>query len=175
MSHFLGIDPGRTGAVCMITLQQHVKRGERAAGEVGAITSLYSTPKSIEEVSDAVYKSASNADRVAIEEVSGYIGEAHPGSRMFTFGYFAGVVRAAALIGQARRQPDQIACRLVLPMRWQCDLGLFNSHTITDWKGLLWAEAKRIYPDTKILKNQADAVLLAHWAAYYWSEAKQKK
>lgn len=54
---------------------------------------------------------------------------------------------------------------LIAPRTWMKAIGIpprEKGMSQSQWKGALWEKAKSLYPDAKILKQCADAVLIAH-------------
>jgi len=96
---------------------------------------------------------------VYLELVSGYAGEAQPGSRMFNFGrWFWGPMFTVMTLG--------FRLELVRPAKWQKALSLGNSRgmTKTEWKNKLKAEAQRLVPDQRVTLKTADALLILEYA-----------
>ena len=81
---------------------------------------------------------------VYIEKVSGFIGHAHPGSRMFSFGEGYGFLKGVLMATGWK-------IILVTPQVWMKSLGLCNSQKLppNKWKNKLKDEACRLYPDQK--------------------------
>ena len=94
-----------------------------------------------------------------VEKVSGFIGNAHPGSRMFSFGEGYGFIKGVLQCAGWRLV-------LVRPQEWQKELGLFNHDKLprNKWKNKLKDEAKRLFPDQKPTLATADALLLLEYA-----------
>lgn len=94
-----------------------------------------------------------------VERVSGFIGNAHPGSRMFNFGEGYGFLKGVLQCAGWR-------LILVRPQEWQKELGLMNRDKLpkNKWKNKLKDEAKRLYPDQKPTLATADALLLLEYA-----------
>jgi hypothetical protein len=95
-----------------------------------------------------------------IEEVSGYIGVAQPGSAAFKFGRNFGFLLGAL-------QTLGVRVELIKPQRWQKALGLGNSRNFrskTAWKNKLKGAAQRLHPQLKLTLATADAVLLLEFA-----------
>ena len=93
-----------------------------------------------------------------VEKVSGFIGNAHPGSRMFNFGEGYGFVKGVLQCGGWR-------VVLVRPQEWQKELGLFNKEKLSrnKWKNILKDEAKRLYPNQKVTLATADSFLILEY------------
>lgn len=96
---------------------------------------------------------------VYIEKVSGYIGTAHPGSRMFNFGEGYGFLRGVLMSTGWK-------IIMVAPRVWLKSLGLSNSLKLPPhkWKRSLKEEAVRLYPDQKPTLATADALLILEYA-----------
>ena len=105
-----------------------------------------------------------------LEQVSGYIGEEHPGSRMFEFGKNYGYLEMSLVVcGFAETiDPPETAngYTTIIPQRWQRGLSLRTkekSETDTSWKNYLKEEAQQRFPRLKVTKHTADALLIAHY------------
>lgn len=91
-----------------------------------------------------------------LEEVSGFIGKARPGSRMFAFGRNFGFV-----VGFL--QAMNVRTELVRPQKWQKPLGIGTAAACasrTVWKNKLKAQAQRLHPNLKPTLKTADALLI---------------
>lgn len=151
----LGIDPGASGGLAMLY------RGKSYA---------VSMPKTERDVWDyfnhkvAFYGSSSvNLSLFAvIEKVSGYIGEAQPGSSAFKFGHSYGGLRMALVAAG-------IPFEEVTPQKWQKALGIATRNskkgeTKTQFKNRLKAKAQSLFPKEEITLATADALLIAEFA-----------
>lgn len=96
---------------------------------------------------------------VYIEKVSGFIGNARPGSHMFKFGEGFGFLKGVLMATGWK-------IILVRPQAWMKDLGLCNSQKLptNKWKNVLKDEACRLYPDQKPTLATADALLILEYA-----------
>ena len=142
------VDPGVEGGVATIL--------------GSTIVSAARMPETQEEVVALLRAESSRGKnpKMLIERVSGFIGEAHPGSRMFTFGESFGLLKGAAL---ALGWPLEAVCPLV----WQNALRLGTNRTLTGaraaWKNVLKAKALELYPSLTPTLKTADAILIAHF------------
>ncbi len=93
-----------------------------------------------------------------VEKVCGFIGNAHPGSRMFSFGEGFGFIKGVLQCAGWRLV-------LVRPQDWQKELGLFNDEKLprNKWKNKLKDEAKRLFPDQKPTLATSDALLILEY------------
>jgi crossover junction endodeoxyribonuclease RuvC len=94
-----------------------------------------------------------------LEEVSGFVGKAQPGSAMFKFGegygFLKGVIQALG-----------IKLVLVRPQVWQKAFGLGTASRCaskSEWKNKLKAEAQRRFPQLPVTLATADALLILEW------------
>lgn len=150
MPRIAGIDPGKSGAAAIryrFNSEDEVYCAPLPGGEgeiVVMLTELFKLGPD-----DVVY----------IEQVSGFIGKEHPGSRMFTFGMNYGILLGAL---------ECTKCRIVKvrPQAWQKGLGLGSrgSRSRTEWKRHLKEEAKRLWPGERITLTTADAYLILAYA-----------
>lgn len=100
--------------------------------------------------------------RCTMERINGFMGRALPGSRMFTmgrnYGFIAGVFASKG-----------VDVSLVQPRKWQSDLGLpkKGSEKSHVWKSKLYEKARGLYQNVQFTKQDADAVLILHWARFH--------
>ncbi len=108
-------------------------------------------------------KSAADVEGAALvcvlEEVSGFAGQAQPGSAMFKFGEHYGFIKGVV-------QTLGIRLVLVRPQAWQKGFGLGTASNCTSkgqWKNKLKAEAQRRFPRLPVTLKTADALLILDW------------
>jgi hypothetical protein len=97
---------------------------------------------------------------VVVEEVSGYIGKAQPGSSAFKFGRNFGFILGVL-------QTLGVRVELVRPQKWQKALSLGSASgcaSKTEWKNKLKGAAQRLYPHLKPTLATADALLILDYA-----------
>lgn len=147
---YLGIDPGASGGLACVT------------GDGVAFKSMPPTEQGVWDWIKLRVEQGSrnyNGVRCCIEQVSGYIGEAHPGSSMFNFGASYGGLRMALVACGVRFEA-------VRPQLWQKALGIPHRKKSEDkrqWKQRLLSEAKRLFTDLLPTLATADALLLAYY------------
>lgn len=150
MFTIMAIDPGVGGAIATYRLGevkvQHMPEGQDGIAPV------------VRQLTE--HAKFDGRPLVAVmERVNGFMGKALPGSRMFTmgenYGFMKGVLAASG-----------VPLNLVQPTKWQADLGLKKEKNMDrpEWKRKLCFEAKSMYPNVKITLQDADAILLLHWA-----------
>lgn len=153
---FMGIDPGRHGAVCVVDSE-------------GKIADLYPMPATLDGLQEILDSWRPNTTWHAyevmcvIEKVGAFKGNAP--QAMFNFGRNYGNLEAAVYC-------TGIPMDEVTPQKWQqhFQLGKSADHaTKKAWKDHLWIKAKKFYPGVDIKKYAADAVLLAR---YCWERYK---
>lgn len=141
---YMGIDPGSKGAIVVI-------QGNRIEGCVG-LGGL---------TTEALwrhlwkYRGCLFCD---IEKVTGYIGEAHPGSAMFNFGMgFGKLLMGLESAGINHEQ--------VPPKRWQKGIGMIKNKGESDarWKKRLEHLAQKLFPRQYVHASNADALLIAYY------------
>ncbi len=150
MHTVMAIDPGVSGAV--------------AVYRAGDIT-LKHMPEEPKDMTDLIahYRACADVDSrplvCVMERVNGFMGKERPGSRMFTmgenYGFSKGLLSA-----------NGIPVTLVQPTKWQRDLG-YEKEKGTEqpaWKRKLREHAQALYPQLKVTIQDADALLLLHWA-----------
>lgn len=146
----MAIDPGVGGAIATYRLGkvkvQHMPKEQDGIAPI------------IRELTEAA-KFDGRPLVAVMERVNGFMGKALPGSRMFTMGENYGFMKGALAA-------SSVPLTLVQPTKWQADLGLKKEKN-TDrpaWKRQLCFEAKAMYPNVNITLQDADAILLLHWA-----------
>ena len=93
-----------------------------------------------------------------LEEVGGYIGKPQPGSSMFKFGSGYGFIRGVLAA-------NRIKTVLVRPQTWQKGVSGVQSTKGPERKRALKEAAARLYPNIKVTLTNADALLIADYAA----------
>lgn len=161
--YFLGVDPGINGGLAAITPDNKVYALERMPDSKQDILKWFTY---------FTYKEA----YCLLEQVSGYIGEAHPGSRMFEFGKNYGYLEMS-LVGCGFTHIEQAVYKnnlhrtgpeynTILPQRWMRGLSLRTKEkgeSDTDWKNYLKEECSKIFPRLRITKHTSDALLIAYY------------
>ena len=157
-SHFqiimaiIAIDPGASGGFA-------IRHGN------GAVTA-HSMPDTEADVVELITSTKKACDiegvklRAAVEKVGGFAGEGRPGSRMFKFGFGAGVIEGAL-------RASGIRTIYTRPQEWQKFFSLGTSKSCaskTKWKNKLKAEAQRRFPNIKVTLSTADALLILDYA-----------
>lgn len=142
--NFCGIDPGVSGGVALLDATGEVITVAQASEEL-------ETCKLLRQITDGQVK-------VLVEKVSGFIGEAHPGSAMFNFGRNVGVTVGCLLtLGAAFEEVE--------PQRWQSALGLKRRRGVAknEWKRQLKARAQELWPKYRVTLWAADCMLIARF------------
>lgn len=141
----IGIDPGASGGLAEIGID--------------GVTAV-SMPKTELDILEWLRQQGGRSDVTAmIEQVSGYIGEGHPGSAMFKFGMSYGGLRMAL-----------IACGIpfetVTPQNWQKVLSIpkrDKKESRTQFKNRLKSKAQQLFPRVQVTLATADALLIAEY------------
>lgn len=152
---YMGIDPGKNGAVCVLDSN-------------GAIVQLDKMPETPHELIENIESWTStawhpgNSLMCVLEKVGAHRGNAP--QAMFNFGRNYGNIEAILI-------SNRVSFQEVTPQKWQqhFQLGHKKDHdSDTAWKSHLWQSAKKLYPEAKIQKYAADAVLIARycWERY---------
>ncbi len=149
----VAIDPGASGGIAWRShLSGNVKTGSIAIPETeGDFIHFMFNIKEKAQINDIPVIAY-------LEHVSGFAGEAQPGSRMFNFGrWFWGPMFTIMTMGWR--------LELVRPVKWQKALSLGNSRGMskTEWKNKLKAEAQRLFPDQRVTLKTADALLILEY------------
>ncbi len=115
----------------------------------------YPMPRTPKEIAELIVRLN---PRVAwVEKVSGYIGKAHPSSRMFNFGMNYGII-----LGLLHGMDTEV--NLVRPQTWQKPLNLPKTKDRMAHKRLLKERAIELYPNLKLTLKTCDAALILHYA-----------
>ena len=144
----IAIDPGKAGAIAVLCGTEISTRSLKNLAEPNILEFL---------------RSVSGPHSVAyLEKVGGYIpdkdGEGQPGSRMFVFGEAYGLVRGLLLA-------LEIKTVFVLPQLWQRGIpGRGGSYS--ERKTALAAHARKLFPDLKFGREEADALGILHYARF---------
>lgn len=159
---YVGIDPGKSGGIARLVVHN---------GKESVTTCRM--PERLDNLLEAVSLMTSNAHFVALERVSGFIGKAHPGSRMFSFGRSYGALEMALVACQVAED----RCVKILPHLWQAELGLIElvkgkkignrkktKESKTEFKNRLKDAARRMFPGSYLTLKTCDALLLAEYA-----------
>lgn len=150
-TYYLGIDPGVSGGLALITPDQVI-----ASPMPTTERDMYDWFSTYIEFPEHTWG--------VIELVGGFISSRgasrQPGSRMFTFGQNYGGLRMCMVAHGIRFEQ-------VHPRRWQKSFGMMRKPKEVDtaWKNRLKALAQQLYPQLRITKQVADAILLASYAA----------
>lgn len=146
---YLGIDPGMGGGMAWL----------------GLLTQAIPMPDTERDIWTQISYLGANggiqptADFAVIEKVSGYIGQAQPGSAMFKFGQSYGSLRMALIAAN-------IPFEEVTPQKWQKGLGIVprkRDESKGSWKNRLKARAQQLFPSAKVTLQTADALLIAEY------------
>lgn len=142
--HLLGIDPGKSGYMCLLdTNTSQIK--------------LYSL--ALESLTkDYFNELKSMVDFALIERVHAF---PHQGVvSQFTFGYHYGLLIGFLLA-------HNIPFEDVLPTKWQkyYSVPKLDKAARKEW---LWNRAKELYPNAAIPKGAGDSVLIAHFLSRYY-------
>lgn len=160
----LAIDPGATGGFAWNDI-------------TGTRISCASMPETNTEILALIKLTTYHKPIVVMEQVSGFIGKAHPGSAMFSFGENFGFLKGIILtLG--------LQLVLVTPQKWQkatipgrkkdfnfehvLTKGKRKGQTVTknSWKDNLIGHAKRLYPKVNVTKSTADALLILYYSTH---------
>lgn len=145
--NLLAIDPGASGGIAF---------GDTASAKDPA---LHAMPETVHDLAELIRDS--KVEHAFVELVGGYIGKAQPASSAFVFGENYGKIQGIlASLG--------IPFTLVRPQKWQLALSLGNSKGMKkhEWKAKLKAKAQRLYPQSKVTLQTADALLIWHAAKH---------
>lgn len=182
---YIGIDPGATGGIAILC---------------GSAVQVHTMPHSEKSIYDLIHTHASPPGKcvAGIEQESGFIGEAHPGSAMFSFGENYGFLRACLVacgLTPSKGDPELSTFVSVPPQRWQSGLTVpsrnssANPYFITpkakgepktEWKNRLKWNAQQLYPKKRyprltITLRTADALLLVTYLKQQYTTLLRRK
>lgn len=146
---YIGIDPGASGGMAVLV-------GERNDAVLQPLASL--TWRDAWEWMEQFRSTPAVNSFAAIEANSGFQGDGRPGSRMYTFGASFGTLRGFLVAAS-------IPFVEVSSRKWQGEFGLKKEkgEGDTSWKNRLKSRAQQLFPEPKIMKATADALLIAEW------------
>lgn len=148
MNYYFGVDPGKHGGIALIIYEKTIVVVEAYAFDD---ISQLDIVKLISNRGSNVYG--------YIEMVTGSVGESDKGraTRMFTFGEHYGLIQGM-FIGRVKLEK-------VAPTTWQRGLGIKKivGEKYEDRKRRLKVEARVRFPEIKVTKAIADALLIAYW------------
>jgi crossover junction endodeoxyribonuclease RuvC len=146
MKHYMGIDPGYSGAIVVI---------DEDGGFVGSVR-LSATEH---DVSSFVIEHAPMVSRATLERVSAMPRQGVAST--FKFGTSYGFCRALLVCGFCRALLvcHQIRFETVTPATWQ---GVMKCRSKGD-KNVTKAAAQRLFPAQKVVHATADAMLIAEY------------
>ena len=163
---FVGIDPGVGGGLAVVSRDG---KWANAIAMPSAEAEVWKWFGQVIQISGRLFTFG------CIELVGGYVGsynreegddgsKSNPGSAMFVFGQSYGALRMALVAAE-------IPFEAVRPQAWQKELGIMRTGEVgvTQWKNRLKLEAQRLFPDIKVIKKTADALLIAEYARRKWS------
>jgi hypothetical protein len=148
-SYFIGIDPGKTGAISLLT--------EDPKGPV----KLWAMPKTPSDIWDffAALAEVTQGDQfVMLERVHSMPRDSAKGA--FTFGKWVAYVEMA-LIGNQLLPMDTVR-----PQEWMGKLGCMTKGD----KNVTKAKAQQLFPGMKIAKYAADGLLIGYYAREVWQK-----
>lgn len=144
---YMGIDPGASGGICLLRERQ--------------VQTLTAMPDSKRDLLDVLCE-APDPVFCYLEKVSGYIGNAHPGSTMFKFGQSYGHLEMALVAAE-------IPFETIPPQKWQKALGVSPRakgkapESRQQFKGRLKSKAQELFPGLKVTLATCDALLIAEY------------
>ncbi len=156
---YLGIDPGKSGAIAAIDVEAVTMHGPVV------VTSVRTIKLSDPEIEILMWINRIKKD-VALVVMEHLTGGGRPDERagqgnMFKLGMSVGACRMAlAAVGLLAKT------KMVVPMKWQRDLGIpkRGKKTEDQHKGVLFDKAAELFPQIRVTKATQDALLLAHYA-----------
>ncbi|MGM9861218.1 MAG: hypothetical protein ACI30W_01345 [Muribaculaceae bacterium] len=143
--YYLGIDPGKNGALCV--LDSH--------GDIVRLDKMAPTPTELRELFDRLQEL--QPLYCIIERVGGMPGQG--GAAMFNFGYNYGqLIQCLTDYGIPHKE--------VVPAKWQTAEGCrgLKNESKTAHKNRIKDKAKRLYPKAKVTLATADAIMIARYA-----------
>ena len=143
----IGIDPGATGAISVIT----------STGELGVLP-MPLCPKALSDILSDIRVNL-GIKHAYIESLVKFIGYPQPSSAMAQYGYNTGLVNGILVA-------NRYAVVQIPPRTW---MPFYTEQLAKDlgrkaWKIHLASIARKLYPSVKISIPTADSVLIAHYA-----------
>lgn len=140
ISQIIGIDPGKSGGICIIDRE-------------GKIIKVVKTPETAKDLFDFLKQNSENS-YCFLEKVQGRPKMAG----MFEFGRNFGYIEMALLA-------TNIPTLTVIPQKWQkfYSIGNKGEGTSSEWKNKLKQKAQQLFPDIKITLDVSDAILIAEY------------
>jgi hypothetical protein len=162
MIRYIGIDPGWSGAICVIDVFGYPKPNRIQQHKIpDTETDLFGIfDKLITEE-----EHQPNACYAVIEKVGGYIGGgegkgggAANGTAMFKFGWSYGLLRMGLIAAK-------IPFIEVVPQNWQKEFGLVRKKGTSkpDFKKMIRGKAQQLFPSENVLRDTADALKIAEY------------
>ena len=142
-AYYVGIDPGKTGAVAVLP-----KNPKGAA----LLLPMSKTPKDLWEMFGLVKGITGGDQLVMLERVHSMPRDGVKSA--FTFGKWVAYVEMA-LVGHGLLPLDTVT-----PQTWMSDLGCMTKGD----KSVTQSKAQLLFPDMKVTKIHADALLIAYYA-----------
>ena len=139
-SHFLGIDPGATGGIAVVSHHPHI------------IPVAHKMPETERDLFDLLIdiKGDGNPLIACVELVHSMPGQGVSSS--FKFGQNFGAIRMAVI---AAKIPHEF----ITPQKWQKAIGCMTGGD----KNVSKAKAQQLFPDNRITHAVADALLIAEY------------
>lgn len=144
--YFLGIDPGATGGLVLLTTESLI------------VTAL-KMPETEVDLWQFLGTWGTSPVTAVVEQVGGYVGKSQPGSMMFAFGKGYGAI----LMGLVAAG---IPFSKITPRPWQKALGIPSKPKEMkkpEWKRKLKSIAQERFPKIVVTGWMADALLLADY------------
>jgi hypothetical protein len=142
-SYYVGIDPGKTGAISLLTSDR--------AGPV-KLWAMPKTPSDVWTLFEGIAKLTQGDQFCVLERVHSMPRDSAKGA--FTFGKWVAYIELA-LIGNKLLPMDTVP-----PQKWMGYLGCMTKGN----KDVTKAKAQQLFPDMKICKYAADALLIGWYA-----------
>lgn len=155
MARFVGIDPGASGAICLLDTQRRIVAFQPTPNLKCSALSLLNWLKE-QHMLDPIHL-------IAVEDVHSLFGMSAKSN--FQFGFNLGQVRTIA-------DMTEIGVELIQPKAWQkaCGITFKKGMSSPDRKRHVAATALQLYPKAKLngpkgglLDGRADALMIAHF------------
>lgn len=155
--HYIGIDPGASGAVCVLSANN---------------AEIFKMPDTTEGIAHLISNLNPDISRVLCEQQQprpAYARKMNPETHQEEFTVLRGVNATwtfAQHYGELRMALTMrgFQAEYIRPMDWMRSLGIPKREkgmSQTAWKGRLHDKARELFPGLKIIKATADAVLIA--------------
>lgn len=148
---FIGIDPGKTGAIASIYLQNYASL---------PVIKIHNIPDEVHELYELVRNICGERPFDKIDLIHERVTASPQMGVVSAFTFGKGYGRLEMVVEVASRiKKEVMTVEKVLPSAWQTSLDCLSHGN----KTITYKKAKILFPDLKFTKSQADALLIAYY------------